>query len=352
MNLKSAPRMIINAVAPIRICDNGGWTDTWFAQHGKVFNMAVSPYVEVQIRVFANQPPSDRTIVIDAENFGERYQYRPGTGWQHHPLLEAAIESMHLPGGLFYEITIFSAAPSGASTGTSAAVTVALIGALDLLTPGRMSPHQVALAAQRVETEMLGQQCGIQDQLCSAYGGINFIEIDKYPQARVLPVEISETLWWELDRRLALIYLGKAHHSSQVHEMVIRGLQDAGPDCQPLQDLRQAAEQARQALQAADFGALGQAMIANTQAQERLHPALIGLEVRRVIEIAHAHGAAGWKVNGAGGEGGSITLLGNANAQARRAMLREIEAENPQFKNIPITLSRSGLRVWTQQLPS
>ena len=25
---------IINSVAPIRVCDNGGWTDTWFAERG------------------------------------------------------------------------------------------------------------------------------------------------------------------------------------------------------------------------------------------------------------------------------------------------------------------------------
>ena len=37
------PLRIINAVAPIRICDNGGWTDTWFAGHGKIFNIGVYP---------------------------------------------------------------------------------------------------------------------------------------------------------------------------------------------------------------------------------------------------------------------------------------------------------------------
>ena len=35
------PDRIINSVAPMRICDNGGWTDTWFARYGKVFNIAV-----------------------------------------------------------------------------------------------------------------------------------------------------------------------------------------------------------------------------------------------------------------------------------------------------------------------
>jgi len=28
----------IHSEAPVRICDIGGWTDTWFAQHGAVFN--------------------------------------------------------------------------------------------------------------------------------------------------------------------------------------------------------------------------------------------------------------------------------------------------------------------------
>ncbi len=123
---------------------------------------------------------------------------------------------------LCFEVTIYSEAPGGASTGTSAAVTVALIGGLDLLTPGRMTPHEVASAAHKIETDLLGQQSGIQDQLCSAYGGINFIEMFQYPHASVSPVQIPNATWWELERRLALVYLGKSHHSSDVHEMVIQ----------------------------------------------------------------------------------------------------------------------------------
>ena len=177
----SDPRLIINSVAPIRICDIGGWTDTWFAGHGKIFNIGVYPYAEVQIAVYDANAVENR-IVINAENYGERYvvdpqQHAAQHGWQRHPLLEAAIAYMRIPDKLALEVTIYSDAPAGASTGTSAAVTVALIGALDALTPGRLAPHEVALAAQKVETELLGQQGGIQDQLCSAYGGINYIEM-------------------------------------------------------------------------------------------------------------------------------------------------------------------------------
>jgi D-glycero-alpha-D-manno-heptose-7-phosphate kinase len=80
-------------------------------------------------------------------------------------------------------------------------------------------------------------------------------------------------------------------------------------------------------------------MIDNLEAQRRLHPALISPDADRIIKIAREHGAIGWKVNGAGGDSGSLTLLCSARSDAKRAMIREIEAENPSYKNIPIYLS-------------
>ena len=299
LSSQTSPLFIINSVAPIRICDIGGWTDTWFAGHGRIFNIGVYPYVEVQLAVYPAGQREHR-IVINAENYGERYAVLPDghlvTGkWLRHPLLEASIEYMHPPAGLAFEAAIYSEAPAGASTGTSAAVTVALIGALDQLTPGRMTPHEVALAAQKVETELLCQQCGVQDQLCSAYGGLNFIDVYRYPHASVSPIILPNAAWWELERRLALVYLGKSHNSSLVHEMVIRDLEDAGPDDPRLEALRQTAPRARDALYAGDFVALGRAMSDNHEFQRRLHPALISPDAERVVEILIEREKSGYK---------------------------------------------------------
>jgi hypothetical protein len=52
---------------------------------------------------------------------------------------------------------------------------------------GRLAPHEVARAAHRIETDLLPQQSGVQDQLASAHGGINYIEILEYPHAIVSP---------------------------------------------------------------------------------------------------------------------------------------------------------------------
>ena len=350
MSETERPLAVVNSVAPIRICDNGCWTDTWFAGHGQVFNVAVYPYAEVQVAIRPARETAPR-LMIHAENFGERYELRhEAPPWGPHPLLEAAIAYMNIPRDLRLDVTIYSDAPAGAGTGTSAAVTVALIGALDALTPGQLTPHEVANAAQRVETEMLGRQCGIQDQLACAYGGINYIEMFDYPHASVSPVLVPDPIWWEFERRLVLVYLGKSHDSSALHEEVILSLQNAGPDSRAIAELRRQAPHSRDALYAGDFHALGRAMSESTEAQGRLHSALVGTEARQVIEIAKAHRALGWKVNGAGGEGGSLTLLCGESSADKRSLIRDIEQASEAFRSIPIYLSRHGLRVWREDL--
>lgn len=347
MSHDARPVRIINAMAPIRICDLGGWTDTWFAGTGAVFNIGVYPYAEVQIYVRESKAGDPRQITIHAENFGERYVLDPGPiEYDRHPLLEACIDIMELPENLSFDVNLFSSAPAGCSTGTSAAVSVALLGALDLLSPGRMTPHEIARTAHRVETEKLGLQCGIQDQICSAFGGACFIEMFQYPHASVSQIQVSNSIWWELERRLVLVYLGRTHSSSDVHKQVIAGLEAERADRSVLEPLRQAARDGKNAVQTGDFEKLGRAMAMNTAAQEALHPALVSEAAKAVIELAKEHGALGWKVNGAGGEGGSLTILCGPEGERKREFIQALPQLDPKFRVISTYLSRIGIRRW------
>ena len=47
-----------------------------------------------------------------------------------------------------------------------------------------------------------------------------------------------------------------------------------------------------------------------------------------------------------GGDGGSVTILGGNRQTAKRTMLDTISQANDRYRNIPIYLSRHGLRVW------
>jgi D-glycero-alpha-D-manno-heptose-7-phosphate kinase len=339
--MSARPLLLINSSAPTRICDNGGWTDIWFAQHGAVFNIAIEPRAEVQIAVYPRNA-LEAQLMITAENFGDTYARDLGTPWQKHPLLEAAVEQVGVPEDASIHIHLTSDAPPGASLGTSAAVLVALIGALDCLTPGRSSAHEIARQAHQVETVQLGRQSGIQDQLAAAYGGINYIEMVQYPHAHVSSIQPDDKLLWELERRLLVVYLGRPHDSSRVHEKVITHLEHAGPDEPRLTFLRRCAADARDALLAGDLDALGQAFIANTEGQRRLHPDLINPMAEQIIELARTHQAAGWKVNGAGGQGGSIALLLHGSAHNKGHLIQEI-ASLKGCSIIKPRLARNGL---------
>lgn len=334
----------INAVAPIRICDIGGWTDTWFARSGAVFNIAIYPYVEVQIRPTRTGPGS-RSFTLAVENYGDTYALEPSNlTLGKHPLLEAALDIMDLPEDVSLEINIFSEAPPGAATGTSAAVSVALIGALDRLTRGRLCPHEVAALAHSIETEKLGLQSGIQDQLASAYGGINFIEMHAYPHASVSGIQLPNPVWWELEQRLSVVYIGSPHNSSEIHRRVIEKLGERAHESPLLREMTGLAREAKNALYEASFPALGEVMNRNTELQRQLHPGLVCDRFEEIIALAGDFGALGCKVNGAGGDGGSVTILSDGDMAQKRRMLKAISACS--YSVLPFYLSRQGLRVW------
>ncbi|HUE06307.1 MAG TPA: hypothetical protein VMP41_02690 [Acidimicrobiales bacterium] len=341
---RPAPGDVVTASAPIRICDVGGWTDTWFSRRGKVFNIAVSPRVDVRVRVRSVGTVPHR-ITLDVANFGDVYGFEPGQAPNRHPLLEAVIDDAGIPEDLGLEILVASDVPAGCSTGTSASVAVALIGALDALTPQPRNLDEVARAAHRIEVEQLGLQSGVQDQLCAAFGDINFIEIDPYPRATRTRVTPRLLVRRELERRLLLVHLGGAHRSSEVHERVIAHLVSAGEDSAELEELRGCAVMARDAVEAGDFEGLGRAMTRNTDAQRRLPGELVSAQAQAVIDLAVGHGASGWKINGAGGDGGSVSILCGPEPERRRELERALLAADPTVQLIPIRLSQDGLRV-------
>ncbi len=201
-----------------------------------------------------------------------------------------------------------------------------------------LSQRDVAYAAHRLEVGVLGAESGIQDQLSAAFGGINYLEIDAYPDATVrrLPV------WEELGALLTLIFLGHAHDSSDVHRQVIENL--GRQEHEVFARLRGAATAGRDAVVGQDLDAFGRAMIANTDAQRCLHAGIVGADATRVIDDAAAHGAIGWKVNGAGGDGGSVTIL-HATREAKTAFEQRVSALHPRYQVLAIQISAHGLQV-------
>ena len=244
------------------------------------------------------------------------------------------------------DIYIKSEVPAGSATGTSASVCVALLSALGAVRGDTLSPDKTAALAHRVETELLGCQSGIQDQISAARGGICFIDIERYPIARTENLKPSADFLARLESRICLVFLGSAHSSSSVHEEVIADLESSRSSrYRILEHLKELAQKGKQAVLSEDLEMLGWIMAENTEYQEKLHKQLISPDARIVIAIARKFGSSGWKVNGAGGEGGSLTLLASEENAQKMDMLKTIASLGGGIRTIPVTLNQTGLKL-------
>jgi len=342
------PDLILSR-APVRINDIGGWTDTWFAGHGRVLNLAAAPGVETRIRISTNPEHRKRRVHMHARDFGETFEVDPeAPDLTLHPLLQAAVASVPIPEPVRLEIDIGSSVPAGISVGTSAAVCVSLLGGLCRLLQTDPSPEEIARLAHQVEAERLGWQSGIQDQICAALGGICYIDMSEYPHALIEKLNVPDSVYAELDSRLDVVYLGSSHNSSALHEQVIAALEGKEPGFEELRKLRELPVEARSCLLAGDLDGYGETMRRNNACQKALHPDLVSREAEAVIAVAGAHSAGGWKVNGAGGRGGSLTLLGSPEPGLRTRMRAAIEGMGNGIRILPLGLSRSGLTIRTK----
>lgn len=333
------------ATAPTRICDAGGWTDTWFAVHGRVVNLAVVPRAMARVASLARRDDRGQ-IHLGVRDFGDDYDFDLDGPPGRHPLLEQAIVAAAPGADVALDVEVSCDAPPGASMGTSAAVVVALVGALDAALRGRrtLTADAAAARAHEVETVRVGRQAGVQDQLAAAHGGVCDIRIDGYPRAFVSRLAVAPQVLADLGRSLVTVYLG-GHDSSAVHREVIAAFEDEGSRSPRLQRLRETAARAAHALAGADLPAYGAALAANTDAQADLHPGIVGRDAQTLIDLAREAGAIGWKVNGAGGGGGSVTIVvPPGRSLVREAIVGSVRSR-PGWAVVDATPTMEGLAV-------
>jgi len=234
-------------------------------------------------------------------------------------------------------VQVRSDAPPASGLGSSAALGVAAMGALAAFQNRHLLPHELARESQLLETEDLKLECGVQDQFAAAYGGVSFMEVE-YPAARVFPLPLSAATRCELEERFVLVYTGKSHFSSGMHQKVIS---EADRHKADFDQLARAAVAGKEALLSDDLDAFAAAMNMNWEAQKNLHTDITTPEMESLHQAALAAGATGFKANGAGG-GGTVTILAkrNGSAAVKRA------AEELGMLVLPALIDTTGLQVW------
>ncbi len=337
------PIIIYKASAGPRICDTGNWTDTDYTKDESGYVTSFG----IDLRTHVSLIPKDGSEVkIISENLETQTTIKDFRQIEYKgtlDLLVAAVKVMDINQG--FTARIRADAPPGCGVGTSAAVAVALLGALHGFMGKEIDRAQIAAMAQRLETEELGLLCGVQDQYAAAFGGWNYMKID-YPDVEITPINAPDWLIAELESRLILVYFGPRSSSKQ-HAEVFPGYERGEERVVEGMDLlRKSGTDMREALIAADLNAIPKVMNQNWEAAKMLSSDSQGFgittkQIEWVHELAFENGAIGFDVNGAAG-GGSASILAG---QGREHELRKaLEGANIQV--LPFNFDFRGLQVW------
>lgn len=325
--------VVVEASAPTRTADVGGWTDTWFAVSGLVCNVALDHRAQVRV---VSRRDGDRAVLLRIRMTDEVHEFAVDAPPGRHPIIEHAVLAAGIPGRL--EVDIADSVLAGSGLGTSASVMVALVAALAAAAGEALDPEQLVSRSHRYET-VTGKQSGVQDHAAAAWGGVSLFEVS-YPRVVRRAVAVPAAALVGLRSRLHTVFLGSPHASSELHDAVIARL-DAGHGERQLEAMRVAASRAAAALGAGDLGAYGASLTAAHAAIVDLHAHLVGAAANEAIEIARSYGACGWKVNGAGGDGGSIAVVGPADPE-RNDALRAALGERAGWQVLDAAIGASG----------
>ncbi len=310
------PFDIITVRAPVRIDLAGGGSDvTPFAarEWGAVVNAAIDRYATVTVRRRA-----DRQWVLTSADLGVQETYPAGAALPHDTplrLITAALAAGGVAGGL--DVRVQTDVPPGSGLGASAAVSVALLWALQRLRGDDPDRAEVAAAAVRLETAGLRITGGGQDQYAAAFGGIQTLHFAAGTVAR-RSLALSQATQQALADSLVLCYSGTAHVSGAVLAEVM-ALYEAGDAATRtrLYTLRDLAATVAARLETGDLRDFGPLLTANWQAFRAFHPHAGTPALEQIFALGAAHGATGGKATGAGG-GGCVLLVCDP---ARRAEL-------------------------------
>ncbi|MHC4628045.1 MAG: GHMP family kinase ATP-binding protein, partial [Planctomycetota bacterium] len=202
--------MIISRT-PFRISFFGGGTDypIWYRENGGVvLNTTIDKYCYISCRYL---PPF----------FDYKYRIRYSLREEkcdindiEHPAVRECLKFMRIEQGI--EMVHTSDLPARSGIGSSSAFTVGFLNALYALAGRMVGKRKLAANAIYVEQDIVGESVGSQDQVATAFGGLNRIEFNGKENFFLQPVTLNHRRITELQNHLMLFFTGFSRTASEI----------------------------------------------------------------------------------------------------------------------------------------
>ena len=290
----------IRARAPLRIGMAGGGTDVEpYASErgGYVFNTTIDKYA--YCTVVPNGSGRLSIVSLDYGTFEAPLDEGPLRYDGNMDLIKAVSNHFEITEG--YDVFIHSDAPPGSGLGGSSTVIVAILGAVTEWLNVRLSDHELADLAFRLEREELGLKGGKQDQYAAVFGGFNLMEFKKHG-VRVNKVHLKEETVNELQYCSLLCYTGRSRDSANIIESQMKRY-GGGSNTDALDASKKLAKDGRDALMHGNVRKFGEVLNEAWAQKKKFTPDVTNRSVDECYATAMDSGAIGGKVSGAGGGG-------------------------------------------------
>ena len=281
---------------PFRISFFGGGTDypTWYEENGGcVLSTTINKYTYISCRYL---PPffehKSRVVWSKIEQVTDNAQI-------DHPAVKVALAYMGVTEGL--EIHHDGDLPARAGLGSSSAFAVGIIHALHALQGRMIGKSDLAKLAIHVEQELLKENVGIQDQIATAFGGLNRIRIAADHSFSVEPIVMPQDRLKALENNLLLFYTGLSRHASEMAKDTIKAIPDKRAELRRMQAMVDIAVDTLMA--GSDLNDFGRLLDETWQLKRSLAANIAPAFVDDIYAKAKAAGALGGKLLGAGGGG-------------------------------------------------
>lgn len=287
--------MIISRT-PYRISFFGGGTDyhTWYQENGaSVLATTINHYCYLHCRLL---PPffnhKSRVVWSQIEEVFDHANIQ-------HPSIRAVLEYLKMDQGI--EIHHQGDLPARSGLGSSSAFTVGLLHALYALQGIISSKRELACEAIHIERDILRENVGVQDQIQTAYGGFNKIQINANGMFDVNPLVLPMSKLQLLQDHLMLFFTGVSRTASDIAGEKIKSIPNKKQELHAMHEMVNiAADILTKGNDITDFGRLlHESWMLKRQISQSISPSFID----SIYDKARSSGALGGKLLGAGGGG-------------------------------------------------
>lgn len=287
--------MIISRT-PYRISFVGGGTDyhTWYQKHGAaVISVTMNHYCYLKCRML---PPffehKSRIVYSKIEEVRQHADI-------NHPAVRAVLDYLKINQGV--EINHQGDLPARSGLGSSSAFTVGLLHAMYAMRGMMSSKRELACEAIHVERDILKENVGVQDQIATAYGGLNKIVIQPDGHFEVSPLILTGNRTRELHEHLLLFFTGVSRTASDIAGDKIKSIPNKTLE---LQQMRRMVDDAEQILCSdQSITTFGELLHEAWTLKRQLSSKIATDFIDDIYERARNAGAIGGKLLGAGGGG-------------------------------------------------